>query len=267
MSNKIIGLEGGAFAGKTTLLNYLRENHPDRVSVVPEASEIVGGDKHFPSVPFADFEAAKFSTHFFLELERERSRIAKDLLKERNLPVILDRSTMISTTLFYFMLEQNHPDFHQFQDSFLDYALEIFAKEFDLESFIVPAFLVYLRPKNQEVFQSRLGRGTKNETMAEWEGFEFLDAAYLSLLARHFDQPGQHIKLESENTQDNLKMLATATLGFAEETIAISRTNLFRNFFAEEVHQPKPLRPEFLRGNFDSARNMLLGLMEKAGTL
>jgi deoxyadenosine/deoxycytidine kinase len=266
MPKNIVGLEGSAFAGKTTLLKYLRENHSDRVSVVPEASEIVGGDKHFPAVPFADFEAAKFSTNFFLELEKERSRIAKNLLVEKDLPVILDRSTMISTTLFFFMLEKTHPDLHKFPESFLDYALQIFAEELDLETFIVPAMLVYLRPKNRAVFESRLGRGTKNQTMAQWDGFRFLDRAYQTLLGRHFSSPGQNIRLKSENTEQNLQSLAVATLNFVDSSKTLPKRNLFRDFFAKDDHLQQPVQPDLAGGDFSSARKMLLDLMEKAGT-
>jgi len=262
MSN-IVGLEGTAFAGKTTLLQHLKRNHGDRVSVVPEASEIVGGDKHFPSVPFADFNAAKFSTHFFLELEKERSRIAKDLLKEKELPVILDRSTMISTILFFLMLEKNNPDLHQFPESFLDYALEIFREELDLESFVVPALLVYLRPKNKGVFNSRLKRGTKNETLAEWGNFQFMNAAYLSLLERHFGESGQSIQLESENTEENLELLAKKTIEFAEQPDVDLVKNVFADFFNPKDHVKKPVELAFPREDFSSARNMLLGLMNK----
>jgi hypothetical protein len=182
----IYALEGPPFSGKTMLLNYLGEHHGCNFSVVPETGEYVGGDKNFPNIPFSNYEAAKANIHFFIALEKIRCQDAIKLYKKYGKPVIMDRSTPISSPIFYALLEEKHSVLHSFNDSFLQYALECFAKEIMRGGIFIPKGLIYLRPCDKNTFMARLPRGTRNMVFAHWNSFTYLDKKYQILLQSKF---------------------------------------------------------------------------------
>jgi deoxyadenosine/deoxycytidine kinase len=219
---QFFAIEGPAFAGKTTIINYLLEKFPNKVAVLPEASEYVGGDHNFPNVPFANFDAAKASTHFFLELERLRSLEALSLNAHTNLPVLLDRSTPLSSILFYDLLESHFSELHNFRESFKQHALEVFNIELQNNKFFVPERIILVVPKDKETFESRLSRGAKNSMFGHWSSVAFLHEEYKKIINSHFKN--KVLILETENTQENLEACAQAIISFIQEPLEAETT-------------------------------------------
>lgn len=228
--SQYVALEGPAFAGKTTLLRHLEKMYPSLVISVPEASEYVGGDKHFPSIPFATFEDAKASTHFFLELEKMRCEQAqKAAAHYPNKIVILDRITLLSSVLFYDLLESNFPDLHNFSESFKQHALEISQKALDAGDFFIPEKVILVLPKNKTTFESRLSRGAKNSMFGHWSSVEFLTEKYQNIFMRHFRR--NVLVLETENTLENLESCAAKVIAFLENRDeSANNTNIFTQY-------------------------------------
>jgi hypothetical protein len=234
--SKILSLEGAPFAGKTTILNDLKANHAHEVIVIPEASEYIGGDKNNPSFPFENFKDAKASTHFFLELEKQRCKDAIDLARVSQLPVILDRSTPIFSLIFYSLIEDKYPGLHLFSESFFAYAQGIFQKAIFEEEIFLPSRVIYIKPANQEVFLKRLSRGTKNGLFAEWENFLYVDNYYKEIIKRYYLSQKEHRVLVSENTLENLHKNVREVIKFAKEDAVIDMKNsdMINSFLGKE---------------------------------
>lgn len=228
----IFALEGAAFTGKTTLLNYLRENCANKVTTIPEASEYVGGDKHFPNVPFKTYDDARASTYFFIEIEKQRCRDALNAYEKHRLPVIMDRITPISSLIFYSLLAHTDPKNFTFIDSFYQHALEAFQIQVDRGNIVIPNRLIYLKPQNRNTFESRLIRGTKNEVFSSWKSYKFLDKKYQKLIQVHFKN-NQVLILNSRNSPKNLKQLAEKVISFTESTSFTYLSKIFNNFLNE----------------------------------
>lgn len=264
-SQPFFALEGPAFAGKTTIINYLRDNFNDQVIVIPEASEYVGGDKYFPSVPFETFDDARASTQFFIELEKHRCQKAVELQHEHNLPVILDRSTPLSTVLFYSLLEEKFPQLHEakFKDSFKQHSIEIFRQEIEKGTFFIPENFILLKPKNKEVFEKRLSRGAKNSMFSHWSSVEFLLSEYQKVLRASY--LGHVIELETENTSKNLEKCAKKIIEFVKKPI---QNNQINNFFGnfQGVLQKKSFNTDSIEeeNEYHQIRKHVQSLIERA---
>lgn len=228
----LVALEGAAYAGKTTLLNYLHDNFGTKVITIPEASEFVGGDKNFPDVPFKTLDDAKSSTHFFLEIEKNRLQLANKLYKKYKLPIILDRTTPVSSLIFYQLLKQFTPDSQGFIDEYYRHAISVFYAAVEEGSLVIPGSIIYVLPKNQEVFESRLVRGTKNTVFSHWDSFVFLNSKYSKLIDIYY--PSHSLILDSENTQMSLANQAEKALKFVEN-VKVSQSKVFDNFLNENI--------------------------------
>ncbi len=226
----IFALEGAAFAGKTTLLNYLHKNFSGRVITIPEASEYVGGDKNFPSVPFKNLGEAKKSTHFFVEIEKRRSADALRLYEKYHLPIILDRSTLISSLFFYKLLAKSKMQSLLLAKAFYNHALELFRMQVGKGNLIIPSGIIYIAPTSRSVFNARLLRGTKNTVFSEWASFQYLDRLYKALINKCYSS-GKSIDLRSDNSSQNLQLLTRGTLVFVETSSPWGiQKNIFDNF-------------------------------------
>lgn len=233
----VFALEGAAFAGKTTLLNYLKTNYADKVTTIPEASEYVSGDKNFPNVPFKTYEEAKASTYFFIELEKRRCHDAIASYNKTGLPVVMDRTTPVSSLIFYSLLAHADPEDSAFIDSFYQHALEAFQTQVDAGNIFIPDGLIYVRPSDRGTFENRLGRGTKNGVFSKWESYEFLDNKYQNLIRSHFKND-QVLILDSQNSQENLEQSAKKIVDFIKSVIPVHSTDIFKNFLNED-RKPK----------------------------
>jgi len=204
----IISLEGAPFAGKTTLLNYLKQHYSNELIVIPEASEYIGGDKNNPSIPFNRFDDAKASTYFFLELEKQRILDARALALETGLPVILDRSTPIFSLIFYKLLEEYYAKWHSFTDSFFDHAKNVFNQAQMMGEIIMPSAIVYLKPKNKMIFVSRIPRGANNNMFTNWDIYLQVESYYKELIINNYALEYQHKILYSENNTESLERMS-----------------------------------------------------------
>lgn len=227
-------LEGAAFAGKTTLINYLQKNYFKEIVVIPEAGEYVGGDKNFPDTPFKTYKEAQASTYFFIEIEKRRCEDAKRAYRNTGLPVLMDRTTPVSSLIFYSLLAHINPRNSDFFDKIYQHALEAFQLEIEAGNIFIPEKLVYLRPIDRSTFEKRLGRGTKNDVFADWKSFQFLDKKYLNLIDFHYNDKTRSLILDSENTITNLISIAGKTLRFIKNEKQTKHTqNILPNFLGE----------------------------------
>ncbi len=229
----IYALEGAAFAGKTTLAEYLKKYYSDKIICIPEASEFVGGDKNFPDVPFKTLKDAKASTYFFIEVEKQRCAAAIQANQKTGLPVVMDRTTPISSLIFYSLLRYKDPASSKFITDFYNHAMEAFQVQIDEGNIFVPGQIIYLRPKNKDIFEKRLSRGTKNGVFADWSSFVFLDDVYQKLIAHHYPKDN-HLIIETENTQANLENAASEALNFTLNKGSVPLGNVFRNFLGDQ---------------------------------
>lgn len=261
--NNYVALEGPAFAGKTTLLRYLEKTYPHVVISVPEASEYVGGDTHFPSIPFASFDEAKASTHFFLELEKMRCEQAQKAATDNpGKTVILDRITLLSSVLFYDLLENHFSDLHDFSESFKQHALEISQKALNIGDFFVPQKVILVLPKNKSIFESRLSRGAKNSMFGHWSSVEFLAKKYKNIFTRHFKN--NLLILETENTPENLQSCATKVLTFLEKTDeSIDNADIFSNYVENPTKVVYNPNLEEEKTKYSASRNRARELIER----
>jgi deoxyadenosine/deoxycytidine kinase len=225
----IFALEGAAFVGKTTLLNYLKENYGDRVATIPESSEYVGGDKNFPDAPFKTLEEAKASTYFFIELEKRRCQDAINLYKRTGLPVIMDRTTPVSSLIFYSLLGHTDKKSASFYDSIFQHALEAFQTQIDKGNIFIPGGLIYINLDNRATFEKRLERKTKNGAYTFWDSYKFLNDKYQTLMRSNFDRE-KVLMLCSQNSSKNLEQLAKDTVDFVESVKPTFIPNIFRDF-------------------------------------
>lgn len=227
-------LEGAAFAGKTTLVNYLQKHYFKEIVVIPEAGEYVGGDNNFPDIPFKTYKEVQASTYFFIEIEKRRCEDAKRAYKNTGLPVLMDRTTPVSSLIFYSLLAHRDPRNFDFFDKIYQHALEAFQAQIEVGNIFIPEKLIYLRPIDKSTFEKRLGRGTKNDVFTDWKSFQFLDKKYLNLIDFHFNEKTRSLILNSENTTTNLSSIAEKTLRFiknGKQTKHIQ--NIFPNLFGE----------------------------------
>jgi len=257
-------LEGAAFAGKTTLLNYLKENFSDKLNVIPEAGEYVGGDRHFPDLPFKTLDQAKASTYFFLAIEERRCAQALRLYQKNGKPVLFDRCTAISSLLFYLLLQYKEPENSQFIQSFYRHALEVFHAAQASSAIFVPAKIIYLKPDCQKTFTDRLGRGTKNTVFSSWDSFCFLDYKYRQLLQAHYRNPN-HLTLETKNNRQNLKYIAIKAIKYMEEFSLKPQRNLFASFIGEKQNFALHVDLEKEKIIYADAIKRSKNLMDKAG--
>lgn len=259
-AHQFIALEGPAFAGKTTILKYLHHHYHDLFCVVPEASEYLGGDKHFPHVPFPSFDLAKSSSYFFLEMEHLRCKEAQKVAKSNpKKTVILDRSTLLSSVLFYSLLEEKFPEIHNFSESFTQHALELFDAELKVSSFFIPEKLILIKPKNRSVFESRLSRGTKNTMFGHWFSATFLVNEYMKVINSHFTNKA--LILETENTEENLHLNSKKIIDFLSVPVVKSTTStIFSEYQGKKV-------PHIFIPNVKQEKKMYSSAIKKVHTL
>jgi len=229
----IFALEGAAFAGKTTLINYLKKHYSDRVVVISEASEFVGGDKYFPDAPFKTFEEAKASTYYFVELEKRRCQDALRLYKETGLPVIMDRTTPISSLIFYSLLGHAEQEYAPFYEAVFQHALEVFQVQMINGNIFIPGGIIYIRPQDRDIFEMRLSRKTKNEVFSSWESFEYLDKKYKKLMEKNYKKE-ETLVLNSQNSAENLEQVARETVDFVESISPVCLPEIFEKFLGKE---------------------------------
>jgi deoxyadenosine/deoxycytidine kinase len=233
-NSSIFVLEGAAFAGKTTLINYLQKNYCKEIVVIPEAGEYVGGDENFPNTPFKTYKEGQASTYFFIEIEKRRCEDAKTAHKNTELPVLMDRATPISSLIFYSLLAYVDSQSADFFDKIYQHALQAFQAQIEAGNIFIPEKLIYLRPKDRPTFEKRLNRGTKNGVFANWESFQFLDKKYRDLIDFHYNGKINSLILDSENTNDNLNNIAEETLNFIKNNRQSKHMrNIFSNFLGE----------------------------------
>jgi hypothetical protein len=208
----IYALEGAAFVGKTTVLDLLDKKCRHQVITIPEASEYVGGDKHFPSVPFESFENGVASTWFFVEIERQRTKDAIRLYRKYRLPVIIDRFTPLSSLLFYRLLKKRGTEKAEIIDQVYAHALEVFDAEIKAERIFQPTSLIHMYINDEQSFYKRLRRGTKNNDFAHWQSNVFLDNQYERIIDRYPET--NVLKVESRNGADFKKIAVRKIIGF-----------------------------------------------------
>jgi thymidylate kinase len=257
----IFALEGAAFAGKTTVLNYLKTKYTDKVTTIPEASEYVGGDKNFPNAPFKTLNEAKASTYFFIELEKRRCRDAITSYIKTGLPVVMDRTTPVSSLFFYSLLAYDHPIDSTFINSYYRHALDAFQAQVDAGNIFIPDGLIYLRPIDRTTFENRLVRGTKNTVFSKWENYKFLDNKYQSLIRFHYKN--NHVLiLDSQNTPKNLEQSAKNIIDF----IGLVRPPFISDIFNTFLNKSKKSKLNILsreEREFSKIMNYSRALMDK----
>jgi deoxyadenosine/deoxycytidine kinase len=79
---KLIVVSGLSATGKTTIVRALSRFLG--VPALPEHNDWIGGSRNFPRAPVTRDEK-KAKQHFFLEIDRERYRLARDLLRREEL--------------------------------------------------------------------------------------------------------------------------------------------------------------------------------------
>jgi len=239
----VFALEGAAFAGKTTILNKLKASYSNKFITIPEASEFVGGDKHFPNVPFRNLEEAKKSTYFFVEVERCRTKMAKHLYAKHQLPIVMDRSTFISSLFFYQLLGKADMQTKKLSKQIYQHALEVFFNEVEKDNVIIPSKIIYLESKDKKIFDKRLSRGTKNGVFTKWENVSYLNDLYKKLITIHYSN-SLNLKLKTNNTQDNLKTNIKLISSYVENLDKNSHNiNIFSNFLGNST-KTEPVNSE-----------------------
>ena len=211
----IFALEGSAFVGKTTLLNYIKDNYGDKVNVIPEVGEYVGGDKYYPNITFKNFNEAKYSTHFFESIERCRF---KDILKQyqqNGKPILIDRFTFLSSLVFYNLLVKNNIHSNKLGQKILSHAKSVFSENINKMLISFPKAFILVKHKNKKVFDSRLSRGTKNSVFTSWENCQYVNGLY----DNYFENLPANSVLELDSTNSNLKQNAVKILSFIDKNI------------------------------------------------
>lgn len=229
----LFAIEGAALAGKTTLLKSLYNQYPEEFILIPEASEFVGGDQNFPDVPFKTLDDAKASTHFFIELEKQRLNFAKKKYQENPRPILLDRTTPVSSLIFYSLLKFSNPENSEFIKNFYEHAVSAFDAEVESGNLLIPSYIIYVHPTTEETFVSRFGRGTKNNVFARVDSLHFLDEEYHKLIELYY--PNTHLLVYSENTTENLKTNTLKIASFLRRNPGGEILSLFQNFLNENV--------------------------------
>lgn len=216
MELNLLALEGPPFSGKTTVINKLKMDYRNQAVVIPEAGEYVGGDKNFPKVPFDTFHDAKASTHFFVATEEKRTEDIRRAYEITGLPIIMDRSTPISSLVFYMLLEEKHPELHKFKESYYRYGFDIFQNAVDRGTILLPKRIIYVQSGDEETFRARTPRGASTNIFQQWDTFLYLHQRYLELIVQHY--PGElGTLLKSFNGPDSLNELAGRILQFARQ--------------------------------------------------
>ena len=212
--SSFFAIEGAAFVGKTTLLNHLSKEYSDRVVVIPEAGEYVGGDKNFPDDPFGNMERAKAAVHFFITIEQRRCLDAIRLHQQTGLPVIFDRATPVSSLFLYSLLAHVEPTKAEFFAELHAYALACFGVEISLGKIFVPRNLIYVRVADQETFEKRLSRGTRNVVFSNWDSFVYLNNKYEQLIENRYRD--NNLVLTSANNKENITDITRVAVNFVE---------------------------------------------------
>lgn len=145
----VVAFEGAPFSGKTTLIRKLHEKYG--VKFVKEYAEYANGGNDFPPFPSKNFDDAKKSVRFMVDIEKRRCEEAYDIAINSELPVIMDRSPL-SCIVFQKTVEVLHPEY----PSVYAYSVEAFLKAYDDGKIFFPQIMIYIQPPELQAFQNRV---------------------------------------------------------------------------------------------------------------
>ena len=165
----IVALEGHSYSGKTTLLNYLRDNlhiHP-----IAEHDVYAGGIDKYPPFPAAKEQMAKDSVDFFARLEAKRQ---KDAMKSGQRTVFYDRS-FVSIILFqkYIRYLATPGEYNAY-----DYAKSLFTDLLSNDRVALPDYLVYVHCDSIATYLRRQEREISVGLLRGEDALKFFEHEY-----------------------------------------------------------------------------------------
>jgi hypothetical protein len=201
----ILFLEGPAYAGKTT---YLNAQQAPGIVKLPEASEFLGGDGHFPDAPH-DVASMLYCSYFFSFMEN--ARLGKiGTLAGSDTAVIADRFTPFSSMVFYYLRYKAGEIGADDYSLGIQLAAKVFTDTLQVPDTPFGHRFMLFTISSQEVFASRLSRGTRNTDFNSWENFRFLAALYKELLPLNTEEvtDGRLTGRESREWEHDSRQLA-----------------------------------------------------------
>jgi deoxyadenosine/deoxycytidine kinase len=220
---QIYSIEGHAFAGKTTLIDYLANTYG--FNHIAEYDRYVSSTDEYPPHPHKTAAIAKLDVDFFIDLDLKREDHLKQYIATNN-PIIIDR-TFLSLILFQkytkYLNRKNEYDSY-------DYAKKTYLELITTDSLSIPDFMIYLLPENLDVYNSRLTRKISSDILRSKDAYDFFNQQY-SEIFKVYDKAKRLLALSSNNTQKNLEENAL----YIKEVAVKSLTVAERKYLVEEV--------------------------------
>jgi thymidylate kinase len=208
----IVGIEGPAFSGKTSLLGLLKERFTNEVAVIPEGTEYIDRNNNASEFPLDLSPEGKKGVHFCIEVEKAR---CEDALKEQRKGrlVFMDRS-IISNFVFYLLVNKTNTADKEMKD-FLPYATAAFKQALINKNLFFPSRIVFITISDQATFIERLKRGGHSNVFNQWEAVGLQNDIYANLLPGLY--PNSQVKrVVSLSGRQNIEAIGAEAFQFAK---------------------------------------------------
>lgn len=206
----IVALEGHSYSGKTTLLNYLKDNLP--IHPIAEHDAYAGGIDKYPPFPAVKKQMAKDSIDFFARLEVQRYKDAQEVVRQT---VLYDRSFMSVVLFQKYMKHLSLPGEH---DAY-DYAKKLFADLLGKNQIALPDYFVYIQCDSLATYFQRQSREISVDSLRGEKALKFFEHAYEPIF-NLYNQFGRALEIKSDDTEaslaGNARLLDGALDGISE---------------------------------------------------
>lgn len=205
----LCAIEGHAYAGKTTLLNYLNKN--SGFACVGEYDKYVDSTSQYPDYPHTSQKIAFKDVDFFIELDMLRKNTIEEYTNDTI--VFIDRF-FISLILFqkYTKMIKAPNEYDAYE-----YAKYAYRKAVHDGLVSVPDCVVFVRPKDSETHNSRLSRKISAEALKTESAYEFFNTEYDSVLTSVYSPHEKLLRINSSNNPNNLRDNASLVINFVKK--------------------------------------------------
>lgn len=197
---KIAGLEGTCYSGKTTVLNILSKGN---IPIINE--HFCFEDKNNPDprrlFPTVNFESAKDSIKFFIDLDKKRTEQVFRLAEKGHDTILMERSAL-SPIVFQLLV----PEFNPLVPDIFIWSIEEFYKAIERGDALMPQSMAFIQPENEQEFIRRVKvRGEfrlEKRFMSSQEYFTKCRNWLKSMITKYYPESSRRVIINSYGEQE-----------------------------------------------------------------
>ena len=205
----LCAIEGHAYAGKTTILNYLDKNNG--FACVGEYDTYVTSTSQYPDYPHMSQDIAFRDVDFFIELDMLRKNIIEKYANDE--VVFIDRFFMSLILFQKYTKTIKAPNEY---DAY-EYAKYAYKKTIHSRLVSIPDCVIFVKPKDSETYTSRLSRKISAEILKTENAYDFFNAEYDTILTSVYGINGRLLHIRSSNDPINLRDNANLIIDFVKK--------------------------------------------------